>query len=156
MDNGWKAVVEFVPANVSPFAEQVYQMVKGGFLSAVSIGFLPTDIDPNSHGGFTINKCFLFEFSVVTVPANPEALLIDVKSASLSDSETKSNDDNDVNDIDNTENEFETISELEDVIEDTSKEQDIDEPSNKNIDIKKRKLKSRLSLISINKNTTTN
>ncbi|MBS1016879.1 HK97 family phage prohead protease [Acetobacter persici] len=78
IDNGWKATVEFISKDISPFADTVYQMVKSGFLNAVSIGFLPTDLDPNEYGGLTINKCNLFEFSIVTIPANPECLVVDV------------------------------------------------------------------------------
>lgn len=77
IDNGWKATVEFVSADISPFADSVYKMIKSGFLGAVSIGFIPTDLDPNEYGGLTINKCNLFEFSIVTIPANPECLMVD-------------------------------------------------------------------------------
>lgn len=76
IENGHIATVEFVPAEISPFAEQVFQMVKGGFLNAVSIGFIPTDLDPNSFGGYDIHELSLFEFSIVTVPCNPECLVV--------------------------------------------------------------------------------
>lgn len=76
-DNGWQAIVEFAPAEANPMAEQVYQLVKGGFLSAVSIGFIPLELELNDLGGYTITKSELFEFSIVNVPANPEALIIE-------------------------------------------------------------------------------
>ena len=76
-DNGWQATVEFAPAEANPMAEQVYQLVKGGFLSAVSIGFIPLELELNDLGGYTITKTELFEFSIVNVPANPEALIIE-------------------------------------------------------------------------------
>ncbi|WP_406236933.1 HK97 family phage prohead protease [Acetobacter orientalis] len=76
-DNGWQATVEFAPAEANPMAEQVYQLVKGGFLSAVSIGFIPLELELNDLGGYTITKSELFEFSIVNVPANPEALIIE-------------------------------------------------------------------------------
>lgn len=79
IENGHVATVEFVPAEISPFAEQVFQLVKNGFLNAVSIGFIPTDLDPNSFGGYDINKLSLFEFSIVTVPCNPECLVINTE-----------------------------------------------------------------------------
>src|SRR6185312_6422924 len=34
-------VAEFAPASVNPKAEQAFQLVKGGDLQAVSIGFIP-------------------------------------------------------------------------------------------------------------------
>lgn len=80
-----KAVAEFVPAEVYPFAETVLQMLKGGFLRATSVGFIPL---PGKYkfneerGGVDFEEQELLEFSVVPVPSNPEAL-IDAKSAGL-------------------------------------------------------------------------
>src|SRR3989442_162298 len=37
------ATVEFATADLNPFAEQVYKMVKAGFLNACSIGFRPLE-----------------------------------------------------------------------------------------------------------------
>lgn len=75
--NGLKATFEFISADIYEFADTAFKMVQNGFLNAVSVGFIPTDIDPNEHGGFTINKWILFEVSLVTVPANPEALIVE-------------------------------------------------------------------------------
>lgn len=84
---GWKAEVQFPPEGVYSFADDVYQMVKAGYLNAVSIGFIPTDVDPNRLKGYTINECSLFEFSIVTVPANPECLIVNDTSKSLTDND---------------------------------------------------------------------
>jgi HK97 family phage major capsid protein/HK97 family phage prohead protease len=54
----------------NPFAKQVYDLIKGGFLNAVSIGFIPLEMDGN-----TFTKSEMVEFSVVPVPANSEALI---------------------------------------------------------------------------------
>src|SRR5215218_5839298 len=35
------ADAEFAPADIHPFAEQVFQLVKAGFLTATSVGFQP-------------------------------------------------------------------------------------------------------------------
>ncbi|GBR14121.1 HK97 family phage prohead protease [Gluconobacter frateurii] len=92
ISNGHIATVEFAPSEMNPKAEQIFQLVKSGFLSAVSVGFIPTDLEPNSYGGYTINNCFLFEFSIVTVPANPECLIVEQtkpKSKSMSNKMAK-------------------------------------------------------------------
>lgn len=70
------AEAEFVPAGISPFADTVYQLVKGGFLSATSVGFRPLKWMRNEErGGYDIEEADLMEFSIVPVPSNPEALV---------------------------------------------------------------------------------
>ena len=75
-------------------AEEVYQLYKGGFLSAFSIGFIPIkrrqpepdDIKRNpewAEARTIIDKSELLEFSAVPVPANPEALALAVKEKSV-------------------------------------------------------------------------
>ncbi len=75
-------------------AEEVYQLYKGGFLSAFSIGFIPLDSHPptpdeiKKHPEWAAarriyNKWELLEFSAVPVPANPEALATAVKTKEL-------------------------------------------------------------------------
>lgn len=57
------------------FAQTVYAMVKGGFLRATSVGFRARKytINEERHGlDFTEQE--LMEYSIVPVPANPEAL----------------------------------------------------------------------------------
>ena len=76
--DGWIATVEFVPAE-NPYngykAEGIRQMIKEGYLHAVSIGFIPKDWEFNNEGGLNILTSELTEFSVVTVPCNPNALV---------------------------------------------------------------------------------
>jgi HK97 family phage prohead protease len=58
------------------FAETVYQLVSGGFLRATSVGFKPRKytINEERHGlDFTEQE--LMEYSIVPVPANPEAVI---------------------------------------------------------------------------------
>lgn len=67
----------FVPGSVFPFAQQVYQMLKGGYLNACSVGFRPlVQPVPNEHGGFAFASQELVEFSIVPVPAHPGALVV--------------------------------------------------------------------------------
>lgn len=86
-DGKLKATVEFVPHDnpwIGAQAEGAYQMCQQGFLSAVSVGFKPTEwelSDDKSRGadswspGVDFNKQILFELSLCPVPANPEALI---------------------------------------------------------------------------------
>lgn len=78
VEDGWIATVEFVSEDV-PYigakAEAIRRLIKDGFLSAVSIGFIPTEWDFNEEGGLNILKSELTEFSVVSVPCLPTALV---------------------------------------------------------------------------------
>lgn len=77
-----KAEADFVPKENTAtglHAEGILQLYKGGFLSAVSVGFNPlkyafTD-DPKRRFGIDFLEQELLEFSCVTVPANAEALI---------------------------------------------------------------------------------
>lgn len=84
VDGKLKAVVEFATADLNPHAEQVFQLIKNGFISATSVGFRPIDFeetkDPARGGGswqpgIDFKKQELFEFSIVNVPSNPEAII---------------------------------------------------------------------------------
>lgn len=58
-----------------------YHCYKTGMLNAVSVGFIPKDVEPNKDtGGFIVKKWELLEFSAVTVPANQDAIAQAVKS----------------------------------------------------------------------------
>lgn len=80
-----KARVEFAPADVYPFAETVRRLVDFGALKATSVGFLPDFAKSawnEERGGFDFKGQELLEFSIVPVPANPEALM-DAKDAGI-------------------------------------------------------------------------
>lgn len=78
-----KATAEFATAELNPLAESVYQMLKGGFLRATSVGFRPLKYVYNDdQGGWEFSEQELLEFSVVPVPANPQALM-DAKAAGI-------------------------------------------------------------------------
>lgn len=82
--------IEFAPKEANPFAETVYQLAKGGFVNAVSVGFQPVaneDISEKERAalgmpkyGVLYTKANLLEISVVSVPANPAALVTGTKS----------------------------------------------------------------------------
>jgi HK97 family phage prohead protease len=69
------ADAEFAPAEIYPFAEMIYQLVKRGFLTATSVGFQPQKFTENrQRGGYDFTEQALAEFSIVNVPSNPECL----------------------------------------------------------------------------------
>jgi HK97 family phage prohead protease len=74
--DGLKADVEFVPQGMSPFADMIHDMCKGGFLNATSVGFRGVDHEKakDRDRGYDFKKQELLEFSIVPVPSNPEAL----------------------------------------------------------------------------------
>lgn len=76
-DNGLSATAEFPAKGIYPLADTVYELLKGGFLSASSVGFRPIEAEKaaDREKGFNYSKQELLEFSVVPVPANPEALV---------------------------------------------------------------------------------
>ncbi len=77
------STAEFVPGEVYPFAEMIFQMVKGGFLNATSVGFHASKWNFNEdRRGVDFLEQELLEFSVVPVPANPEAL-VEARSAGI-------------------------------------------------------------------------
>lgn len=69
----------FATAEEYPFADQVFRLYKGGFMRAVSVGFLPVEWK-QAQGqerpyGIDFLKQELLEFSCVVVPSNPNALV---------------------------------------------------------------------------------
>lgn len=77
---GLEAEFEFAPAEGNPMAQQVKTLYEGGFLSAVSVGFIPKE-----RKGQVITKSELLEISFVPVPANQEALRLAMKSLDITD-----------------------------------------------------------------------
>lgn len=73
-----KASVEFAPTTLGQDTEK---LVRGGFLSAASVGFMPVEYAPRKDSrGLEFTKQELHEFSFVSVPCNQDAL-VESKSA---------------------------------------------------------------------------
>jgi HK97 family phage prohead protease len=82
-----KASVEFIPYDTpeaGQFAEAVFRLAKGGFIAATSVGFRPIKweyTNDQARGaddwfpGIDFEEQELLELSIVTLPANPEALI---------------------------------------------------------------------------------
>jgi HK97 family phage prohead protease len=77
---GFTIGIKFTPRGMSAIADETRNLVKGGFLTGVSIGFLPVDwemINPNRpNGGIRFNETEIIEVSLVGAPANRESLVI--------------------------------------------------------------------------------
>ena len=60
---------------------KIVKLISKGVLNAFSVGFIPKDLDYDRvNGGFVIKSAELLEVSVVSVPANQEAIFSQVKS----------------------------------------------------------------------------
>ncbi len=81
-------------------AQEIKQLWEGGFLNAVSVGFIvsksheptPDDIKKNPDWAevrLVIDEWELLEFSIVPVPANPAALVAAVKELNISEATQK-------------------------------------------------------------------
>jgi HK97 family phage prohead protease len=72
--------VEFATKETYPFADQIFQLYKNGFLRSVSVGFRPTASpnmirdDDGDLTGFEFTSQELLELSCVPLPANPDAV----------------------------------------------------------------------------------
>jgi HK97 family phage prohead protease len=78
-----EALITFAPVGASAVADETCALCKSGVLSTVSAGFSVLDEEPIKGGGFRIKKWELLEISIVTIPANPDAVTIE-RSASPS------------------------------------------------------------------------
>lgn len=74
-----KGDLEFAPEETYDFAGTLCRLVKGGYLKAVSVGFLPIrwkfSSDPNRRQGLDFLQQKLLEASICPVPCHPGALL---------------------------------------------------------------------------------
>ena len=61
--------------------DDYYRMAKEGIINEFSVGFVPVQKEENEKGGYDIAEIKLYEVSMVTVAANDEAIVTDVKSA---------------------------------------------------------------------------
>lgn len=71
------ATVEFPPEGELPKSDEVYKLIKNGILNAASIGFIPKEYVwlEDSRWGRKFTSVEMIEFSFVSVPCNPNALI---------------------------------------------------------------------------------
>lgn len=68
----------------NPVAAQVYRLMKGRRTTKMSFAYAVKDGVENDHGGYDLKDLDLFEVSIVQIPANQEAEVLDVKRAATS------------------------------------------------------------------------
>ena len=61
--------------------QDYYAMAKDGIINEFSVGFQAIEKDDNEKGGYDITNIKLYEVSMVTIAANDEAVVTEVKSA---------------------------------------------------------------------------
>ena len=72
----------------TPFASEVLQLYKDGFMKAFSIGFIPKeheDGDGEKKPRRTYTDWEVIEYSAVPIPANPEALMMAIQKGTISE-----------------------------------------------------------------------
>jgi HK97 family phage prohead protease len=74
------ALAQFPPEGTSEKSDECYRLIREGVVNSTSIGFAPVEwefLDKNRPGsGVLFREVQMFEFSYVSVPANPGALII--------------------------------------------------------------------------------
>jgi HK97 family phage prohead protease len=72
--------LDLAPEGISPRIDEIRRLIEAGILQAVSVGFRPTEYEPidkkNPFSGCKYTKQELIETSLVSVPANPNALAV--------------------------------------------------------------------------------
>lgn len=86
--------IQFATAEEYAFADTIYRLYLGGFLKATSVGFQDLErepiIDKKNEGrqtGWHFLKQELYELSGVTVPANPDAIMMAVQKGIITQEE---------------------------------------------------------------------
>jgi len=87
-DKGLMVDIKLAPPGITPIVDTVRGLMEAGILKAVSIGFSALEWEPirdkeNNFLGYKFLKSLLHEISIVSIPANDEALAI-AKSFNLS------------------------------------------------------------------------
>lgn len=67
------------PGTLKDRLDEAWQSVKLGLVSAVSIGFRAIKYDVMSEGGLRFKETEVYELSLVTIPANSQAIISAVK-----------------------------------------------------------------------------
>ena len=72
VENG-KLMFKMVFSKATEEAKQAYELVKEGILNTFSVGFIPREFNPTDQN--IIQRAELLEISLVSVPANPQAIV---------------------------------------------------------------------------------
>ena len=73
----FKSDAQFMPKDMYEFSDMLYKMYLGGYMRATSVGFNPTEWTWSEARDYGIDfkKQELLEYSLVPVPANPDAIM---------------------------------------------------------------------------------
>lgn len=71
-----EALITFAPEGASEEADEAYALAKAGVLRSASIAFAIKASSPIKGGGLKITEAELYEISLVSIPANPDAVVI--------------------------------------------------------------------------------
>lgn len=71
-----RGTLRLAKAGTSEFIDGVRGLLEQKILKAVSVGFQPIEAKPRDNGGYDFTRSSLHEVSLVSVPANPNALAI--------------------------------------------------------------------------------
>lgn len=63
------------PPGLKARTDEAWESVKSGLVAGVSIGFRPLEYEPMRSGGYRFTKCEVYELSLVTIPAQPDAVI---------------------------------------------------------------------------------
>jgi HK97 family phage prohead protease len=75
-ERGLEMDIQFATVEEYPAADTCYRLLKGGFLNMGSVGFYPVgDVTEDADGTINFAGQELFEFSIVTVGSNVNALV---------------------------------------------------------------------------------
>ncbi|MDD2903121.1 MAG: HK97 family phage prohead protease, partial [Syntrophales bacterium] len=79
---------KFATAQENPEADIAYRLALGGYIRAVSVGFMDIEREPildneGNRTGWRFKRAELLEVSLVAVPANPGALIVPVQKGLL-------------------------------------------------------------------------
>ncbi len=85
---------KFATVEQNPMADIAYRLALGGFIRAVSVGFMDLEREPildneGNRTGWRFNRAELLEVSLVAVPANPGALIVPVQKGLLTQEEAE-------------------------------------------------------------------
>ncbi len=69
-----EVIADFEFLSDDPFAQRVKNAWDKGFLRAASVSWLPLETAPTPDGGWRDTRSELLEWSIVSVPADPDAL----------------------------------------------------------------------------------
>ena len=81
-----KRLKGYIKFATTRLAEMVKQLINDGVPLAASVGFRATKSSPNDHGGQKFEAVDLFETSIVSTPANAQAIQV-AKSLGLSETD---------------------------------------------------------------------